>query len=243
MAFNKSRLRALVGVYYDVQEVRISADHRIRKAGEHGLTEDGVAALMDWVDTRMEKQETELKTMVMREIRDEQIWTEWLVGVKGVGPCITGGLLAWVGYCETFETVSKVWKFCGMDVKDGIAPRRQRGVKLTFNPALRTLCWKAGESFVKQGDGYRDLYLAEKTRLHGLYPEPAPYDPPRLKKDKSPLLRHTDGHLHAMAKRKVVKVFLSHYWQTARRMRDLPIREVYALEQLGHTTPIPVVMH
>ena len=235
-------VRALVEVYYDVQGVRIAAEHRIRKAGEHGLAEDGVKALMDWVNERMDKQEAELKAMVLKQIKDEPLWKDWMKGVKGVGPCIAGGMLAWLGDCSRFDTVSKLWAYCGEHVVDGHAPKRTRGEKANWNATLRTLCWKAGQSFVRVGDGYRDLYLREKVRLRGLHPEPVEYDPPRKKKDGTPLLRFTDGHIDAMARRKVAKVFLSHYWQMARTQAGLPTRELYVMEHLGHTTPIPVVM-
>ena len=235
-------VRALVEVYYDVQKTRIAAEHRIRKAGEHGLSEASVEALMDWVGERMDKQEAELKAMVLKQIRDEPLWKEWLEGVKGVGPCIAGGLMAWVGDCSRFDTVSKLWAFAGMHVVDGEAPRRKRGEKANWNATLRTLCWKAGQSFVRVGDGYRDLYLQEKARLRILHPEPIPFDPPRKKKDGTALLQYSDGHVDAMARRKVVKVFLGHYWEAARKQAGLPTREVYVIEHLGHTTPIPVVM-
>jgi hypothetical protein len=231
----------LVEVYYDVQQVRIAAEHRVRRAGEHGLSESGVRSLMDWVDEHMDTQERELKAMILREIRQEPLWRNWLVNVKGVGPCIAGGLMAWLGDCSRFKTVSKVWAFAGMHVVDGEAPKRKRGQQANWNPTLRVLAWKAGKSFVLVGDGYRALYDQEKARLRGLHPEPIPFDPPRRKKDGSPQLRFTDGHLDAMARRKVAKVFLAHYWQKAREQAGLPTRAVYCIEKLGHTTPIPVV--
>jgi len=241
-------VRALVEVYYDVQKTRIAAQHRIRKAGEHGLSEASVELLMDWVNERMEKQETELKAMVLKQINDEPLWKEWLEGVKGVGPCIAGGLMAWVGDCSRFDTISKLWAYCGMHVVDGEAPRRKRGERANWNGTLRTLCWKAGQSFVRVGEGYRDLYLQEKARLRLLHAEPIPFDPPRLKKlkpgEEAPageIMRFSDGHIDAMARRHTAKIFLAHYWQRARELAGLPIRAAYVVEHLGHTTPIPVV--
>lgn len=280
-------VRALIEVYYDVQKTRISAEHRIRKAGEHGLSEASVERLMDWLDERMDRQEAELKGMVLKQIKDEPLWKEWLEGVRGVGPCIAGGLMAWAGDCSQFDTVSNLWANAGLHVVSvawiektvlrkqqraeekkaageklsshetpsaiakwakamteqiGQAPRRKAGIQSNWNPTLRTLCWKAGQSFVRVGEGYRELYLGEKVRLRALHPEPIPFDPPRKKKDGTALLQYSDGHVDAMARRKVVKVFLSHYWQKAREQAGLPTRELYVIEKLGHTTPIPVVM-
>lgn len=241
-------VRALVEVYYDVQKVRIAAEHRIRKAGEHGLSEASVTVLMDWVNERMDKQEAELKAMVLKQIKDEPLWNDWLEGVKGIGPCIAGGLMAWVGDCSRFPTISKLWAYCGMHVVDGRAPRRERGKKANWNATLRTLCWKAGQSFVRVGEGYRDLYLKEKARLRGLHPEPIPFDPPRHKKarpgdegEPGEIMQFSDGHIDAMARRHTAKLFLAHYWQKAREQVGLPIRAAYVVDYLGHTTPIPIV--
>ena len=44
----------------------------------------------------------------------------------------------------------------------------------------------------------------------------------------------SDGHLHARAKRRTVKIFLAHYWTLARESRGLPIREPYSKAILHH---------
>ena len=237
-----STVRILVETYYDVQSVRMQMQNRIRAAMQRGeLSEAGAKVLQDWLDEHAAKQESSLKCMVQKQIKDEPLWTGWLEGVSGVGPCIGGGLMAWLGDCSKFDTVSKAWAYSGMHVVDGQAPKRARGEKANWNPTMRTLCWKAGKSFVMVGNGYRAIYDAEKARLRGLYPEPVEHDPPRKKKDGTPLLKFSDGHVDAMARRKTVKVFLAHYWQRAREMAGLPTRAVYCVEHLGHTTQIPVV--
>jgi hypothetical protein len=238
---DSAKVRVLVETYYDVQQLRLASQNRIRAAVGHGLHEESAKELLDFVDEHMEVQESRLKGMVQKQIGGEPLWKEWLSGVKGVGPCIAGGLMAWLGDCSQFETVSKVWAFCGMHVLNGEAPKRKRGQKVNWNPTLRTLCWKAGKSFVMVGDGYRALYEQEKTRLRGLHPKPVEWHLPRKKKDGSPWLRFTDGHVDAMARRKVAKVFLAHYWQKAREQAGLPTRAVYCVEHLGHTTQVPVV--
>ncbi len=49
---------------------------------------------------------------------------------------------------EIYSSAGKVWKTCGL------APgqKRVRGQKFDYNPSLKTLCWKIGESFIKLGD-------------------------------------------------------------------------------------------
>lgn len=244
---DSAKVRVLVEVYYDVQAVRLGAQNRIRAAGRNGLGEDAEQVLLDWLDERMERQESELKAMVLKEIRGEPLWKDWLKGVKGIGPCIAGGMIAWLGDCSRFDTVSKLWAYCGLHVVDGHAPKRAVGQKANWNATLRTLAWKAGKSFVMVGKGYRQVYDAEKARLRVLHPEGVPFDPPRFTKprdgeEKRELLQFSDGHVDAMARRKTVKLFFSHYWEQARTGAGLPIRDPYVLEQMGHTTKIPVIM-
>jgi len=238
---DSAKVRVLCEVYYDIQSVRLSAQNRVRAATKYGLSEDAERVLLDWLDERMVRQEAELKALVQKEIRDEPLWTDWLKGVKGVGPCIAGGLMAWAGDCSRFDTVSKLWAYSGLHVVDGEAPRRKAGQKANWNSTMRVLAWKAGKSFVMVGKGYRDLYDQEKVRLRRIHPEPEAFDPPKKKKDGTPLLKFSDGHIDAMARRKTVKVFFAHYWEMARTQVGLPIRDPYVLEQMGHTTRIPVV--
>ena len=45
----------------------------------------------------------------------------------------------------------------------------------------------------------------------------------------------SDAHLHARAKRRTVKMFLSHYWAKGREELGLPVPGPYAGDILGHS--------
>jgi hypothetical protein len=94
--------------------------------------------------------------------------------------------------------------------------RRRAGELSDFNPRLKTHAWKIGESFVKNKGAYRAMYDRFKAE----------------EKAKNPDL--TDGHIHARAKRKTVKLFLSHYWLIARKQAGLDTRSPYAIDHLEH---------
>ena len=88
-----------------------------------------------------------------------------------------------------------------------------------------------------QGEGYRQIYDKEKDRLTeqrlpigkcSHYEECKA----KLKIRKEPACK---GHIDAMAKRKTVKLFLSHLWQRWRQLEDLPLRPPYVMEYMGHT--------
>jgi hypothetical protein len=149
------------------------------------------------------------------------------------------------------NSISAVWKFAGL------APgfdRKTKGEKLPYNSRLKTLCWKLGESFVKvsgkedaiYGRLYADFKRDEVSRNeNGQYAEAAKreLENKKFKTDNATKKRLKEGkladaHLHARAKRRAVKVFLSHYWTKGREARGLAIREPYAIAVLGHNGKI-----
>jgi hypothetical protein len=140
-----------------------------------------------------------------------------------------------------FDTVSKYWAWWGLDVRDGHAPKRKKGENIDWNPKMRMLAWKISKQFVMQGERYRMIYDAEKLRLTAerigengeLFCPHLEECQAKLKKRAKPACK---GHIDAMAKRKAVKMFLSHLWEKWRELEGLPVRQPYVIEKLGHTT-------
>jgi len=122
-----------------------------------------------------------------------------------------------------------------------------------WNAALKTLCWKIGESFVKVSGNEKSFYgqLYLKRRIdEGVKNEAGDYadqaaaimrDHPThaqgktYKQGKLP-----DGHLHARAKRYAVKMFLAHYHEKGRKLAGLPVPNPYPIEHLGHADKIEI---
>jgi hypothetical protein len=224
--------------------------------------------------TPLRAYEDQLTLRVEGLLAQHPIYTEFLYNVKGIGPRLSGSLIAQTmirfekcseeqlaNYSEeqrslamktensdyrvpilrgieAFPTVSKYWAWCGLDVREGHAPKRKYGESIDWNPKMRTLAWKIGKQFVIQGERYRMLYDVEKLRLTatrlpvGFCPH---YDEckAKLKNRSEPACK---GHIDAMARRKTVKLFLSHVWEKWRELEGLPVRQPYALEYLGHVT-------
>lgn len=261
--------RIAVGGYYDHQQIRTSHMNRIRdvlrkrnegipfdqteekkekKAYDKAYSDKNIEKLLDkmleekklsqeeydyikgvFETAKMSKKlETSYTPLMTRYIKTQPIW-EWLNKVKGIGSILASNVLYKFGHCETYRQVSSLWKHCGLHVQeDGTAPKRQRGVKLDFDLKLRTLCWKIADSFVKQrSQPYRRIYDAEKRRQLSLMENDAPNKPVSLL------------HADLRARRKMVKIFLSHYWSISRRLVGLPITKPYAFEKLGHKSYIP----
>ena len=124
-----------------------------------------------------------------------------------------------------FSTISALWRYCGMDVRNGEAPRRQKGRKIDWNPRLRTLCWKISDSLIKVQGPYRERYLTAKDAYQREHPEPEPSG--RKSKAGKEIMRYTKQHIHLLAKRKVVKPFLAELWLKWRELEGLPVRGPY----------------
>ena len=124
---------------------------------------------------------------------------------------------------NTFLLNNCVVHNCGLHVINGKAPKKEKGVRLDWNPRLRVLAWRIGDSMIKQRTPYyRDIYDLEKERQCYLM---------RTEAENAP-----KNKLHAdlRARRKMVKIFLAHYWYVCRKIKRLETRPPYVQEKLGH---------
>lgn len=228
--------------YYDAQQVRIALSNRIADlVREKHFTQEEADRRFAPAFEFMKKAEAVFAKDIKHESKEHRIYA-WLISIRGIGPVLAGGLLALIGDIARFDTVSKLWAYAGLHVIDGKAPKLERGKRANWNSTLRTLCWKLGESFVKAGKGeewegqYRALYDSYKARDRAKHPEKV--DSGRKSRKGKVIWMYTDGHIHARAKRYAVKILLSHLWEYWRKFEGLPVREPYAIEQLGHTGKI-----
>jgi hypothetical protein len=213
---------------------------KLAQAHEKGLVGDKDFAyleiqldLVKGLKTLERKQEKAIST----EISVNPLWVEHFSKVAGFGPLLMANLYSFLGDCEQADTPSQVWRYAGLAVIDGKAERRTRGEQCHFNPKLKTLCWKIGDCFIKQGKGYRALYDQFKKEYQKEHPKPV-VNPTYTETGKGFKKKYTKMHIHLMAMRKTLKVFLCHYWVVSRKMKGLPTRELYVQEKLGHTSII-----
>jgi hypothetical protein len=114
-----------------------------------------------------------------------------------------------------------------------ISQRRIAGQLLDYNPDFKQLCFLIGDQFIKQRESpYRKLY--DQFRLE--------YENrPDLMKERDERKKGESkgtGHINDMARRKAVKIFLSHLWEEWRTLEGLPTPEPYSFAVLGHTDKI-----
>jgi len=234
----KEDVASVVELYYDAQKLRIAHANKQESEGPNDL----VNWVAEWLQLGEKVITKKLDQWVNRASPEE---CKWAYSQVGIGPIIASGLAAHIDV-EKANSISAVWKYAGL------APgydRRIRGHSLDYNPKLKVLVWKLGESFVKVSANQKAYYgkryvefreIENKKNDEGKLVEAAKRELTTKKiTDKKTLTilesgKLTDGHIYARSKRKTVKLFLSHYWTIGRQSKGLPIRQPYAIQVLGH---------
>ena len=236
-----NEIAEIVELYYDCQSMRIAHANKERT--------EPPSELVEWLDFWMHAGETVIRGKLAKwvESDDSPAEAKWAYDQIGIGPVIASGLSAYIDPAKA-PTVSSLWKYAGL------APgfdRKSKGTKLPYNARLKVLCYKIGESFVKvankDGAFYGQLYGQFKAaeigkNESGQYASAAKHEIETKKfsndtATKKRLLegKLSDAHLHARAKRKTTKIFLSHYWQKAREARGLEMPPPFSIQILNHT--------
>ena len=171
--------------------------------------------------------------------------------------------VVWVEGIERLITPSKLKKYCGLMPDQ----QRVEGRKLDFNKDLKTTLYRlAVFSFMmKEGNKYRAFYDAYKTHLmqrfarDGIKVLPTPkgrycpvcetdmmvkaamYCPEcggPLGKKGEPHGVKWKGHVHMMAQRRMLGMFVCHLWEIYRRAVGLATRVPFPIEFGDHQTII-----
>ncbi len=161
----------------------------------------------------------------------------WFGQVRGIGKENIGKVIGLIDITKA-DTISSLWKFAGYDVQNGKAPKRIRGGgTLTYNSRLRTMCWRLGSSLMRSKGSFYDYYERQKRRLYDradLLIIPTTELPKENGKRFEPAGVMSEGHAHAYALRKMIKLFLSCLWLVWREAEGLPTSKPYAIDQLKH---------
>ena len=166
-----------------------------------------------WFHNKLYETEKELYKRLDAWSRNHPLRTEYLNYVKGIGPVLASGIIAWLQEpIKKANHVSQIWSYCGL------APNqvRKAGEKVNYNPRLKTFAWKIGQSFIKFKCFGRKLYDSFKEQAKQKHPD------------------WTKLHIHNYARRKVVKLFIASVWEVWRKMNNLPVTKPYPIEFLGH---------
>jgi len=236
---SKQEVRYLVDAYYMMQEDRIRSNNQVRALSESGEPND----VIHWLAQNSRILEDSIKS-ALDAYSKADVLGEWARSVKGIGPVTAAGLLAHIDL-EKAPTVGHIWRFAGLDP----TVKWNKKQKRPWNAALKTLCWKIGESFVKQVNREDAVYARfyaerkaqeEENNLLGKYADQAAKGAERVGKDTDAYKFYSVGklppaHIHARAKRYAVKLFLSHFHEQGYRLvlkKEPP--KPYPIEHLGH---------
>lgn len=215
---NLTTLSLAARQYDDLQKFRIKVGNQV--AAYERLRYDARVSreLLDHL--RLEERDHLKRINGMLKL--EPIYAAYLSRIKGVGPAIAAALISEIGDPGRFDTISALWSYCGLEVRDGKARKHTRGETSNWNGKLRMVAvgrlipqfikLKGKECFGRDlYDQYKQFYTA---------------------RDHDTL---TPLHIENRARRKVAKVFLSCLWLAWRKIKGLPISDPYAASHLDHT--------
>jgi uncharacterized protein (UPF0212 family) len=240
------RILRVLKTYYDVQKLRVATELRVKQtrfslcqsrhmvpmavsrdkcpicgAPVSEVVVEPPEALRSVLE-RLELIERDLYRELERVVVGHPLYAKYLQFVRGVGAA-TAAYLITVLNPARFEKVSQLWKYCGLHVENGKAPKRVSGQATGWNPVARTMMWRLGESFRKVGEFYKMMYqrfFEESTKKHQDW---------------------TKAHHLAHARRVAVKLFLAHWHTVGRALQGLPVRKPYICDKQPHQCVPPVL--
>lgn len=239
--------RFLVDSYYVVQETRKRLANQIRAMQESGEP----SALLQWYYTQQVSLEKFLKTALDVYSANHAVG-EWMRSIKGVGPVIAAGFLSHIDITKAV-TAGHIWRFAGLDS----TVVWKKGEKRPWNARLKVLCWKLGDSFVKTSGGadpspygmryrkWKEIYVQRNES--GMYAalaaetlETRKFNPSTDAYAAYKAGRLPAGRIDLRARRKAVKLFISHlhdFWYRHHFGAEPPVPYVFA--HAGHVHYIP----
>jgi len=203
-------------------------------------TDDLLEETIEFLNKELAEAEEVLKDRTKRveawikEHKDKDPLIVSALGVKGVGPMT-------VAYCYCYIDLSKaqypssLWKYTGLDRPSH--DRYSKGETSGGNKKLRCALWNMAESQVKTGGAYRQDYDNRKAKQSANKEKVKSYNT-QGKLIKCAWKDTKPSHRHGDAERKIMKLFLAHWWVVGRKLLGLPTRDEYVREKLGHTNII-----
>lgn len=257
-------VRLLVRAREDFQHQRKRMDNRMgRKADgtEQNITERAIAVddanLFHGIADAARHQEKDIEKNLKKLLVRFPIYTEWLLGVKGVGTIAAAQIIGNIDIHKA-TTVSKIWQYCGLNPgmiegkkrvenPDGsfqLIPTGKmiRGDKLTagfvapFNINIRiSLCGVLADGFIKAQAPYAmEHYYPYKERLANSEKMTIEIRKKGAKPEELAWKDAKIGHRDRAAKRKMIKAFLADLYTAWRTLEGLTVRPPYQEEYLGH---------
>ena len=214
-----------------VEKLRVAMGNRVSALARGA---DEATPATPEIYKRLMQMASDMELMVDAAVAEElhrwPVYESWLRHVKGVGPSLSGQLLALLLPVRKDKGPSSWYKAAGLVPSprpDGMMrlPRPRAGEgKITYHPWLRRCLHNVSTSFVMHGGYYRDQYDQRKRRLAEVHAGDKDWPSHRL---------------DSVARWSTVKLFLAHLWEACCEEEGITPRAPYALDVLGHSTYIP----
>lgn len=238
---SKQEQRFIVDTFYQLQSDRIVKANQVRSI-EKGIPGEPHAVL-DYIFQESKSLELRIKN-ILGELSDTTLTGRWTKSLTGFGPIIATALDAFLDI-EKAPTCAHIWSYGGFNPE----MKWEKGKKRPWDARVKVIFYKVGENiimFKNRGCFYGPIF--DKMKLDetakneaGLFVEQAKAvvaagrikSPDQLAYYKAGTL--SPGHIHARARRKIIKLFLSHWHHVAYydRYKMLPPAP-YAMRELGH---------
>jgi len=108
-------LRNLVDIYYDFQgqriqtQLRIGTSERTNTLSKEDLSIYGITTIME----NAQNFEKDIEKLIVRQLKNHALYTQYLSKIAGIGPLIAAGLIAYIDDIEKFDHVSSLWQYSG----------------------------------------------------------------------------------------------------------------------------------
>lgn len=205
-----------------------------RKKGYAGVTLELLSGLfesgnIDFVPiqvkyrNRLKDVEREMQKDMKGFCQLHDIWTKWLIEVKGIGPVLASVIIQCIDIHRAAHR-SSLYKICGygVDRETGKAERLEAGKKISWNPVLKKTCFLIATSFIKSNSQYRQFYDHRKA----------------FELNRGTL----KNHAHMRALRFMVKQFLSDLYVVWRELEGLPVSNPWIVDNAENHDLRPLVV-
>lgn len=162
-----------------LEQSKVGIELQISAVERSGMPSDLIMPAMHAALEPLAAQVEELKAGLMGFVAGTAI-EGWIETYKGLGPAVVYGVglmpplsPAWIPDpseepLNYMRSVRATWKYAGLDVRDGVAPKRRAGEFSGFNAFLKAVwIYRVGVSIEKTSkadrSGYRGLYVARKA--------------------------------------------------------------------------------
>lgn len=157
----------------------------------------------------------------LEELVEHHLLWPYLGHIRGFGLYLAGAFIAASGDISRTPTCSAFWRGMGLDIVDGVAPRRVRGKKDTERrlpafPHVTRIGEQIRQQMLRQNTFYQEIYYREKESYRTRYP------------DKPKMFAHKHGLRIGQ------KVLYSAIWEVWRRAYGLPAPFPYVFDILKH---------